>query len=425
MSRKRAKRGELPGCLYQRNGRWYWKVRLPGESKVRGRALRPRGAPRATRRRDVAEHVAREMYERAAAGEWTGTVADLAKAYSAYAKGYYHRPDGEASTEIVKIEKVLSVLLEHCATTEAADFGPRDLKAVRQALIDADLARTTVNERVNIIKRMYKWATEEERVPASTWQALLAVEGLKRGRSGAKETEPVKPVPEAWVEKTLPYLPPVVADMVRVQLLTGMRSGELCQMRPADLDTSGKVWLYRPRQHKNAYRGHARVISIGPKAQAILERYLHRDLQAPMFSPAESEKRRLAAQHKARTTPLKHGNRPGTNRKALPKRKPRTQYDTTSYRRAVKRAIGRGNREIKARLKARGLQGDDLEKACEREKIPHWHPHQLRHTAATRIRKAMGLDAARAVLGHRTISVTNEYAELDRAKASDAALKSG
>ena len=32
--------------------------------------------------------------------------------------------------------------------------------------------------------------------------------------------------------------------------------------------------------------------------------------------------------------------------------------------------------------------------------IPHWHPNQLRHNAATRLRREFGLDMARAVLGH-------------------------
>jgi integrase len=51
---------------------------------------------------------------------------------------------------------------------------------------------------------------------------------------------------------------------------------------------------------------------------------------------------------------------------------------------------------------------------------PSWHPHQLRHNAATRLRKEFGLDVARAVLGHSSAAVTEIYAELDMAKASEA-----
>jgi integrase len=57
--------------------------------------------------------------------------------------------------------------------------------------------------------------------------------------------------------------------------------------------------------------------------------------------------------------------------------------------------------------------------------VPDFYPHQLRHTAATRIRKEFGLDAARAALGQRNIQMTDEYAELDKGLAARAAMKCG
>jgi hypothetical protein len=73
---------------------------------------------------------------------------------------------------------------------------------------------------------------------------------LKRGRTQAKESEPVKPVARAVVEETLPMLRPVLADMVRLQMETGMRPGELVVLRAYDMDMTGPVWLYRPSSHK-------------------------------------------------------------------------------------------------------------------------------------------------------------------------------
>jgi len=43
----------------------------------------------------------------------------------------------------------------------------------------------------------------------------------------------------------------------------------------------------------------------------------------------------------------------------------------------------------------------------------HWHPHQLRHNAATRLRKHYGLEAAQVILGHSTMDTTEMYAEQD------------
>ena len=58
-------RSALPGEMYQKNGRWWWKVRLPGEPRVRERALRPDGAQYAAKTRRAAEKAAGEMWRRA------------------------------------------------------------------------------------------------------------------------------------------------------------------------------------------------------------------------------------------------------------------------------------------------------------------------------------------------------------------------
>ncbi len=47
------------------------------------------------------------------------------------------------------------------------------------------------------------------------------------------------------------------------------------------------------------------------------------------------------------------------------------------------------------------------------------YPHQLRHNAATALRKEYGIEAARVVLGHRSALVTEIYAEMDRTKAAE------
>jgi len=64
-------------------------------------------------------------------------------------------------------------------------------------------------------------------------------------------------------------------------------------------------------------------------------------------------------------------------------------------------------------------------KGIDPTEIPAWHPNQLRHNAATRLRREFGLDVARAVLGHSTPVVTEVYAELDGAKAAEAMERVG
>lgn len=55
-----------PGSIFNKGGRWYWKVRLDG--KRRTLALRPTGAPFATRERRVAEAIRRRMWADLRAG---------------------------------------------------------------------------------------------------------------------------------------------------------------------------------------------------------------------------------------------------------------------------------------------------------------------------------------------------------------------
>jgi integrase len=216
------------------------------------------------------------------------------------------------------------------------------------------------------------------------------------------------PVPEADVDATLPHLSRHVRAMVELQLLTGMRPGELCALRTCDVDRGGKLWTYSPAAHKTQHHGHARVIYLGPKAQAVLAPFLKPELSAAVFSPADAEVERLAAKRARRRTPLSCGNVPGSNRVAVRRRAPRDRYDVASYRRAITRGCER----------AFGMPAD----------LPHaerlawrgahcWHPHQLRHTAATRLRKDYGLEAAQVILGHKTLTVTQVYAERNVAAA--------
>ena len=58
-------------------------------------------------------------------------------------------------------------------------------------------------------------------------------------------------------------------------------------------------------------------------------------------------------------------------------------------------------------------------------KAHRWHPHQLRHSYATYVRKEFGLEAAQILLGHSTADVTQIYAERDMSRAATVAAKIG
>jgi site-specific recombinase XerC len=58
-------------------------------------------------------------------------------------------------------------------------------------------------------------------------------------------------------------------------------------------------------------------------------------------------------------------------------------------------------------------------------KAHRWHPNQLRHSFATRVRKEHGLEAAQVLLGHSRADVTQVYAERNQQLAATVAAKIG
>jgi integrase len=174
------------------------------------------------------------------------TVTELAAAFWKFAQQYYRSPDGNPTGEVANYKTLLRRLKVLYGRTRAADFGPLSLKALRQGLIDEGLARKTINQAVNRIRHVFKWGVENQLVEPTVFQGLHAVAGLRFGRSGAKETAPVKPVPAAFVDAVLPFVSAQVAAMIELQRITGMRSGEVCIMRACDINMSGRVWVYMP-----------------------------------------------------------------------------------------------------------------------------------------------------------------------------------
>jgi len=56
------------------------------------------------------------------------------------------------------------------------------------------------------------------------------------------------------------------------------------------------------------------------------------------------------------------------------------------------------------------LTGEDRAELRRWRKAHRWHPHQLRHNAATVLRKEYGIEVAKIILGHATLSATQVYA---------------
>ncbi len=236
------------------------------------------------------------------------------------------------------------------------------------------------------------------------------MEPLKPGRPGIRETEDVRPVAQSHIDAALPHVSRQVRDMVKVQVLTGARPGEVCRMRADWIDQTGEFlarvagpvdmagcWVYLPERHKTRHHGHHRIIPIGPEAQAVLKPYLEgRPQDSPLFSPREAVQERAVRQRQARKTKVQPSQQ--NRNKGIAKHG--TEYTTGTYQNAITRA-------------------------CKLAKIPAWTPGQLRHTAATNLERQFGWEVARIVCGHRSLNTTRIYVATDLAKAFKAIAQAG
>ncbi len=320
-----------------------------------------------------------------------------------HAKVYY-RKNGKQTGEAVNIKNALKYLRELYGDLPAEEFSPLKLQAVQQHMIKNGICRKSINRHTDRIKRCFLWGGQKEMIPAATYTALRLVKGLKSGRTDAKESKPVKPIAPSIIFETLTHMGKIPSDMVRIQMLTGCRPGEVCMMRPCDIDRSSEVWLYTPKEHKTEHAGKVRVVFIGPEAQAILTPYLSRPSEKFCFSPAEETRRRAADARSKRKRPLKYEYR---KRKPQPKRRPGEKYTTASYRKAIHRGCDAAFKPPKE------LEG---EQALQWAKEHRWAPNRVRHTTATAVRKRFGLEAAQVILGHSHADVTQMYAEVNMEK---------
>ncbi|MEM9753802.1 MAG: hypothetical protein AAF916_10510 [Planctomycetota bacterium] len=335
-------------------------------------------------------------------------------------KQKYTDPDGKLRNSGDNVRRALRELRRFAGGWPIESFGPLKLEQLRHEFIGRGWTRKTCDDRTAAIVRCFRWGVARERVAADQLTALQALPKLDRGESGVREGTKVCPAIRADVETTIPHLPPVVADLVRLQLLTAARGGELFIMRPVDLDMTGPVWHYSPIHHKTERLGKSRMIALGPKAQAIVgARLAGRPVDAFVFDPREQDGKAGA-------------------RSVQPK------YDAASYGRAIARACELAfplpEELARQRVPAPGRKHERWESAAEWRgrlgrrwpKVERWHrdhrwtPHQLRHLAATETRRAMGLEAAAIQAGHASARMTDAvYAERDVARLNEIALKLG
>lgn len=202
----------------------------------------------------------------------------------------------------------------------AADFGCPQLAAVQERLERTPVVsrpkdpnkepekrarfRSPINDTVDRVRQLFKWAARNRLISREVWAVmepdLKLLQPLLRGKTTAPDGPVERTVDDAFVDATLPVLPEIVADYLRFQTLTGFRPGEARGLCLNEIDRSPipsykGQWVWRVPEWKPSWQEQhiPRMIAIGPKAQAIVRKWIARlgeNAAHPIFSPRFSER---------------------------------------------------------------------------------------------------------------------------------------
>lgn len=280
----------------------------------------------------------------------------------------------DGGKEAREILRATGPLLRLFGPTLGVDFDTDRLEIVRRAMVDGSWmlvrekarrkkykqfigwALSQTNHMIMRIKKIWRWAERKKLVPKGSYFHLTALAPLKKG---VRKTAKVRPADEASVEAVMPRLKPIVAAMVNVGQLTGLRPEELCEMAPAGFRFDGPhgTWLYGYIDHKTAHvTGEESVAVFGPKAQEVIKPYLE------------------SAQKIGPDCPI-------------------WRWDSKRGRRYTRAGFYRA-----------------IQRTCDFLGVKRFTSYQLRHLVKLKVTQRFGLDGARAVLRQKSLGTTNMYA---------------
>lgn len=299
----------------------------------------------------------RARYEALAAsgGPAPTTIRGLVEAWLASLLASHPPRAGQRSTTFTNGRDACRELIALYGSTPPAELTALCLRAAREMQRERGLARRTINDRQARVRRMLRWAADQDWLPGDMAEQTR-VDGLRYGQ--ARESPPRGAVPLDHVARTVRdrRLNPTVGAMVKAQLLMGCRPGEVCAIRGEFIDTSTDPWAIELPEHKMRRLDRRRVLFAGPRAQLILTPYIRDGL---LFTVPERYARRRRQSNGGRWT-------------------------VDSYRQAIWQA-------------------------CDRVKVPRWSPQQLRRRAATDAAIRADMQAAQEMLGHGDLRTTEIY----------------
>jgi len=282
------------------------------------------------------------------------------------------------------VKTVMGIVVEKFGLTSVSDFDSVAFREAQAAVAEYGTRQkkpwtfTYCNKLMGYLRAVLKWGIGRKLFNAANLLEIQAVEPIGQGDEvyDLSETVPREDVPDWVVKKSMPYLTPMMADIVRLIRGACLRPSELVRMRCQDLMES-KDGVVEIGHHKTQRFNVRRFAAFTPEEMRILRKYARgKGADEYVFSPRDA----------VREVWKDYKNVKDAEEKIL---KYSEEYTTHDLGRALQRCLDRA--------RASG------------EIIPHWTLYQLRHASVTENSMKFGVETASYIAGHKSIKTTAIY----------------
>ena len=172
----------------------------------------------------------------------------------------------KSRTESERINK--KDILPALGDTKATELTRLDVKTLHKSIVDRG-ARVAANRTVELLRRAYNCAFEEELIEHNPYPNLKKIKAAEVARDRILKDSEIKELWEAMETESSN-----MRDVLRLLLLLGQRSTETMSMAVCDIDQERKEWTVPAVRTKN---GKPNVLPIPPLAWGIIEPRLNNE----------------------------------------------------------------------------------------------------------------------------------------------------
>ena len=182
----------LPGSLYQKSNRWWWKVKLPGETRLTDMGLKPKGARFAATDRTEAEEVALGIWESAIRKELRAKAQAKAREKAKVVAKEMAAVEAEAAQTVARLKAKIVQMVDN-AKAECDE----KLHRCNEAMAQADERARAESDKRAALEAEYEdklrqcneaLAQAQEQASAETERRMQAEAKLEQILGGMKTT---------------------------------------------------------------------------------------------------------------------------------------------------------------------------------------------------------------------------------------------